>query len=86
MAYPLVVSPEAEAELARGREWYGEQSAGLGTEFVNCVDEVFTRIQRAPLAFAEAYKNVRQTLAQVPQYSPNAPHFSGRQVESRHYI
>jgi hypothetical protein len=22
----------------------------------------------------------------VPQYSPNAPHFSGRQVESRHYI
>jgi len=66
MAYPLIVSPEAEAELARAHEWYDEQSAGLGSEFSACVDEVFSRIQRTPRAFAEAYKNVRQTL--VPRF------------------
>lgn len=62
MTYPLFVSPEAEAELARAHEWYEDQRAELGNEFVACVDEVFLRIQRTPRAFAEGYKSVRQTL------------------------
>jgi hypothetical protein len=46
------------------------------------VDEGVGRV----LAALEESGQKNSTLAQVPQYSPNAPHFSGRQVESRHYI
>jgi hypothetical protein len=39
------------------------------------------------LAVVASYRSgERIRLTQIPQYSPNAPHFSGRQVESRHYI
>jgi plasmid stabilization system protein ParE len=62
MAYRLIVSPEAEAELARARDWYEEQRSGLGREFISCVNDVLGRIGRTPLAFAETYKHVRQAL------------------------
>lgn len=59
---PLVLSPEAEAELTHAYEWYDEQRSGLGREFLACVDDVFARIRRDPVAFPETYKSVRQTL------------------------
>jgi plasmid stabilization system protein ParE len=62
MAYPLVVSPEAEAELASAHEWYEEQRTGLGGDFLSCVDDLLLKIRRNPLAFSESYKNVRQSL------------------------
>lgn len=62
MEYSLIVAPEAEADLARARDWYEEQRSGLGREFLLCVDELLVRIQRTPLAFAATYKHVRQAL------------------------
>jgi toxin ParE1/3/4 len=62
MDYPLIVAPEAEAELARARDWYEEQRPGLGREFLLSVVEAFERIQQNPRTFAHSYKHVRQML------------------------
>ncbi len=62
MAYPLLVSPEAEAELVQAFSWYEEQRSGLGHEFVLCVDDAFERIRQNPLAFTQTYKSIRQAL------------------------
>jgi plasmid stabilization system protein ParE len=62
MPYPLIVSPEAEVDLVRARDWYDGQRPDLGHEFLNCVDDLLKRIAQNPLAFAESYKNVRQSL------------------------
>jgi plasmid stabilization system protein ParE len=62
MTYPLIVAPEAEAELADARDWYDERRSGLGGELIECVNESFERIQQNPLAFATTYRDVRQTL------------------------
>jgi len=34
MAYPLIVNPEAESDLAEAQHWYERQRAGLGREFL----------------------------------------------------
>ncbi len=62
MRYPLIVAPEAEAELARARDWSEERRSGLGREFLSSVNDAFERIQRSPLAFAQTHKHVRQML------------------------
>jgi plasmid stabilization system protein ParE len=62
MAYPLIVTPEAEQEMANAYLWYEQQRAGLGDEYLACVDDAFGFIQNTPLAFAESYRSIRQTL------------------------
>ena len=52
MSYPLIVRPEAEEDLAEGRQWYEGQRAGLGAEFLTAVDDVFDRIREAPELYA----------------------------------
>jgi plasmid stabilization system protein ParE len=62
MAYPLIVSTEAEADLDQAYRWYEQQRPGLGRDFLLRVHDVFERIRRAPLAFAETHRTVRQAL------------------------
>ena len=62
MVYPLIVNPEAESDLAVASLYYEQQRTGLGREFLDCVDEVFAKLQANPWLFAETYKSVRQTL------------------------
>jgi hypothetical protein len=56
MEFPLIVGPEAEADLADARDWYEERRSGLGREFLQCVSEAFDRIQENPLGCAQTYK------------------------------
>ena len=44
----MIIRPEAEADLANARDWYEGQRAGLGAEFLLCVEEVLERIGRMP--------------------------------------
>jgi hypothetical protein len=44
----MIIRPEAEADLANARNWYEQQRAGLGAEFLLCVEEVLERIGRTP--------------------------------------
>jgi hypothetical protein len=62
MRYPLAIEPEAERDLEHPYRWHEDQRAGLGGQFLACVQDVFDRIREAPEMHAVAYKTVRQTL------------------------
>ena len=47
----FIVDLEAEADIAKARDWYDEQRAGLGAEFVWAVDVALVKIRRNPLQF-----------------------------------
>jgi plasmid stabilization system protein ParE len=64
MKKPLIVRPEAEADLAEAYQWYEEQVPGLGAEFLLCVDAVMASIQRNPQLYPTVHKGVvRRALA-----------------------
>jgi toxin ParE1/3/4 len=62
MMLPLIVREEAEADLADARKWYEQQRAGLGDEFILCVDAAFERIRRMPEVHPILYKDARRAL------------------------
>jgi plasmid stabilization system protein ParE len=68
MTYSLIVSDESEQDLAEAYSWYERQRAGLGREFMVCVNEVLERIQANPLELAVTYKSVRQALVRKFPY------------------
>jgi plasmid stabilization system protein ParE len=59
---PLSLEPEAEADLLEAYEWYEKRREGLGSEFMECVDDALERISRQPELHALGYRGVRQTL------------------------
>jgi toxin ParE1/3/4 len=61
MSLPLIITPEAEADLAEAKEWYDRQRTGLADEFRLVVEEAFDRIHRMPELHAEIYKGVRRS-------------------------
>jgi hypothetical protein len=58
---PLVVNPEAEADLADAQAWYDRQRVGLGDELLLCIEEVFERIQRMPELHGKVFQDLRVT-------------------------
>lgn len=47
----LLIAPRAEADMMSAFRWYEERSAGLGFEFVRCVEAQLTVIVRSPQLF-----------------------------------
>lgn len=45
---PLVVRPEAQADLLAARDWYGQQRPGLGDDFSDAAEELLDRIAATP--------------------------------------
>jgi plasmid stabilization system protein ParE len=66
MIRPLIVNPEAEADLADARAWYERQRRGLGDELLECVEEVFHRLRGSPELFGRAFEELR--LARVRRF------------------
>jgi plasmid stabilization system protein ParE len=60
MSFPLIIRPEAEADLFEARGWYEEKQADLGSEFLTEIDDVFDRIGERPDLYAVEYKEVRR--------------------------
>lgn len=48
MSTPVILTPEAEQDLAEGRDRYERQRYGRGDEFVVAVGEVFDRLAANP--------------------------------------
>jgi hypothetical protein len=47
-------TPEADAELTEGRQWYSHQRQDLDLEFMQCIDDVLSRVVDNPsLSFTE---------------------------------
>jgi len=62
MKLPLIVRPEAEADLAAAFDWYEEQRFGLGTEFLNQVERCLERIEDFPEGNPVIYRKCRRAL------------------------
>ncbi len=60
MSLPVIVRPEAQADLLAARRWYEEQRSGLGEAFVDCVEEVLARIAQMPEFYEVALRGVRR--------------------------
>ncbi len=60
MTLRLVLRPDAEEDMRGARRWYDEQHAGLGTEFLHCVEATFARIQRSPELFPVVDEDTRR--------------------------
>lgn len=62
----MLITPEAEADLADARRWYERQREGLGEQLLLCVEAALDRIQRMPEAAPEVYPGVRRV--SVPRF------------------
>ncbi len=62
MALPLIIRPEAELDVESSAVWYERQQPGLGSRFVDGLNEVFARITETPLQFPQLDKGVRRAL------------------------
>jgi plasmid stabilization system protein ParE len=51
MANTLSVAPHAEADLREAFQWYEARSAGLGPEFLRCIEARLHLITRVPRIF-----------------------------------
>ena len=56
---PLILRPEAEADIEEAYRWYEQQSRGLGAEFLRAVDACLALITRQPELYPEKYKRAR---------------------------
>ena len=49
MTIPVRISAEADAELVAAARWYENQRLGLGSEFLDAVDDAVSRVAETPL-------------------------------------
>ena len=62
MTLPLIITPEAEEDLAEAKAWYDRKREGLGEEFVLCVEAALDHIRRVPAAATQVYPGVRRVV------------------------
>lgn len=62
MRRPVLLRPEAQAELIEAWAWYEAQRPGLGDSMVTCVEAAIATAARAPNAFPAVVGEVRRAL------------------------
>jgi plasmid stabilization system protein ParE len=69
MAAELVISPAAGQDLAEAYAWYEHQRAGLGEDFLSCVDACIQGIARNPMMHPTVHQNYRRALVRRFPYA-----------------
>ena len=72
MANTLSVAPRAEADLREAFQWYEARSAGLGYEFLRCIEARLHLIARMPQIFRQ--RGALHRLARIDRF-PYAIYF-----------
>ena len=76
MTRPVIFKPAAVAEMLQAHDWYEQREAGLGDEFLRCVDACIALLQRNPEAYPVMHKQVRMALVRrfpyLVFYTPEA--------------
>ena len=49
---PIIVEPEAEADISEAFNWYEDQREGLGKDFMLCLEAAFTAARDRPGKFS----------------------------------
>ncbi|MBI5570902.1 MAG: type II toxin-antitoxin system RelE/ParE family toxin [Desulfomonile tiedjei] len=62
MKLELVIRPEAEGDIEDAYKWYESKRAGLGSDFLLCVEEGLSKILRSPEMYAVVHRNTRRFL------------------------
>lgn len=62
MSLPLRLLPEAKVEFDAAADWYEQQRAGLGMDFVAQVRTVLHRIAANPKLHGAVYQDVRKAV------------------------
>jgi plasmid stabilization system protein ParE len=60
MVAELIFSPEAEQDIEEAYAWYEGRRAGLGEEYLSCVDACIEAIRRSPGSHATIHENYRR--------------------------
>jgi plasmid stabilization system protein ParE len=60
MRRPVIVSPDAEADLDEAVAWYDGQRKGLGKQFARAVRATLAQVAKAPEAHAKVYGDARR--------------------------
>lgn len=58
----LIIQPEAESDISDAYSWHNDRLLGLGSEFINCIDDAFNSITHNPESYTTVYKNIRRAL------------------------
>ncbi len=69
MAAELILSPEIEADIAEAYSWYEARRAGLGEEFLGCVDACIESVRRTPQLHAIVHEKYRRALVRRFPYA-----------------
>lgn len=69
MIIRVIFRPAAEADLHEAYDWYEQRQAGLGAEFVRCVDSCVQLIRSHPELYPEVHKRVRRGVVRRFPYS-----------------
>ena len=59
MRYSVIIRKRAEQHIADAYKWYEMQRAGLGEDFLLCVEASLNVIAENPVLFHEKHKNIR---------------------------
>ena len=62
MSLQIVFRAEAQTEFDEAFDWYEQQQAGLGVDFLACVAEVLERIESLPEAYEVVFEGVRRAV------------------------
>ena len=68
MSLPLIITPEAEQDLADAKAWYERKQEGLGERFILCVEAALDHIRRSPAGATEIYPGVRRVVVRKFPY------------------
>lgn len=66
--YILILS-NAEQDIDEAYNWYEQRQAGIGDEFMNCLNKCFEAIRLTPNVYAFVYKNYRRALVKRFPYA-----------------
>lgn len=62
VAFPVIFTPRARAELIDAHDWYENEAPGLGRRFRAAVEVVIEYMSANPRQFPVIHKNVRRAL------------------------
>jgi plasmid stabilization system protein ParE len=77
MAARLVIAPEAARDIDEAYGWYEGRRAGLGEDFLSCLDACAQAIRRRPEMHAAVYKEYRRALVRRFPYAVFYEHVAG---------
>jgi toxin ParE1/3/4 len=64
----LQLHPEAETELAEAAAYYEAQQTGLGTRFLDAIEDAFERTRNNPLLYRVVETDVHRCLVRIFPY------------------